>query len=149
VKTRKREQNFEREIKCLDSLLALDRLRVEIRSQHRQLRCEAKRIARILLVWLKGNLPVLFIHQKMRCLIVGVRIVQHSRFLSLNRLGFGCVGSASAQTLVGPRRLVGASYHSTRSLFAGSNAEIQTKTLPDWRNWLTSTRSCSTSVVFF
>jgi hypothetical protein len=35
----------------------------------------------------------------------------------LNRLGFGCVGLVSAQTLVGPRRLGGASYHSIRVLF--------------------------------
>jgi hypothetical protein len=30
VKTRKREQNFECEIKCFDSVSALDRLRVEM-----------------------------------------------------------------------------------------------------------------------
>jgi len=35
----------------------------------------------------------------------------------LSGLGFGCVGLASAQTLVSPRRLGGASYHRIRSLF--------------------------------
>jgi hypothetical protein len=36
---------------------------------------------------------------------------------SFNRLGFGYVGLASAQTLVSPRRLGGASSHRIRNLF--------------------------------
>src|ERR1051326_1208626 len=69
---------------------------------------------RVSLVRLEGNLPVLGIE-------VGRfsdrdTIVMHGRFLSLNRVGFGYVGSASVQPLVGPRRLGGASYHLIRGM---------------------------------
>src|SRR6185369_3675774 len=103
-------------------------LRVEICPQYRQIESKQERRTGIFLVRLKGELPVIAIYIKLLSLIVCVvrgRIFLHGRFLSLNRLGFGYVGLASAQTLVGPRRLGGASYHSTRSLFVGSNAEFK------------------------
>jgi len=44
----------------------------------------------------------------------------------LSGLGFGCVGLASAQTLVSPRRFVGASYHRISGLFLsiGENLKL-------------------------
>ena len=67
-------------------------------------------------VGLKGYFPIRAVYIKVSGFVFSVRIILHGRFLSLNRLGFGYVGLASVNALVGPRRLGGASYHSIDSL---------------------------------
>src|SRR6185369_13258852 len=108
-------------------------LRVEICPQYRQIESKQERRTGIFLVRLKGELPVIAIYIKLLSLIVCVvrgRIFLHGRFLSLNRLGFGYVGLASVNALVGPRRLGGASYHSICELFSGISEDLKLRHYP-------------------
>src|SRR2546429_5707829 len=50
-------------------------------------------------------------------LVIVATMFPHGRFLSLNRLGFGCVGLASVDAEVSPLRTRTASYHSICVLF--------------------------------
>src|SRR4051794_28438715 len=125
-----REQCFHRVIKSVDYWSATDQLSLDIRSNQREVKSERERGRWIFFVGLEGNFPIRALYVKVSGLIVRVSIFLHSRFLSLNRLGFGCVGLASAQTLVGPRRLGGASYHSIRRLFWGSTGNLKLRHYP-------------------
>jgi hypothetical protein len=82
------------------------------------------------LKWLKRQLPVLFIYQEVPGLIVRGSIILHGRFLSLNRLGVGCVGLASVHALASPPRNRGASYHLNRESDSTVTQDFQIKTLP-------------------
>lgn len=85
-------------------------------------------------VRLKGDPLVLGIKVRRFALSVRDRMILHGRFLSLNRLGFGYVGSASVSALVGPRRLGGASYHSTRELFSEIREDFKLRHYPKIRS---------------
>jgi len=110
------EKHFHSAIKTFDSFFDLERFYSETAFQRNEIESKRKRLAGKFAIRLKGKFPVFGI-QRMLALIVRGSIILHSRSFLLSGLGFGCVGLASAQTLVSPRRLGGASYHSIRELF--------------------------------
>jgi hypothetical protein len=113
-------------IKGFHDWLALNQKAVEFRAQYRQIESKPKRLIGLFLVLLKGYCPVFGIYQVVPSLIVGVRIILHGRIpFSLTGLGFGCVGLASVQPLVSPRRFGGASYHWIYSLFSDMGEDFK------------------------
>ena len=130
MKLRVFEKHFHCTVKTFDGFLDLERLTGEIAFQCNEIESKRKRLAGEFAVRFKGEFSVFDI-QRMLALIVRGSIILHSRSFLLSGLGFGCVGLASAQTLVSPRRLGGASYHSIHELFLEIGEDFKLRHYPE------------------
>src|SRR5215207_8183275 len=112
-----RIQSLDPVLNSFNSLLDLEWFNLEIGQQNHQIKSHVQGCVGMALKGHKGEFPILDVEGWLLTWFVSVTIIRHGRSFLLSGLGFGCVGLASAQTLVSPRRNGGASYHLICVLF--------------------------------